>query len=321
MNNSKVSIIIPVYNAGKYLYQCLDSIVNQTYENLEIIIVDDGSTDDSSKICDKYAQNDSRIKVVHKENEGVSKARNTGIEMATGDYYYFPDSDDYIETDTIDYLIKLIQLKKCEVVNFEYYITYSDGREIKHQVDSNLYGFFDTKNSHGVVMSGEPFAWNKFFTKKAVEGISFNETICRGEDSLFVHECIEQIDFMWFDKKPLYHYVQSEESACRGKFRKSQMTLLKLYDEYKSLYQEKYPQLWYIFVPNLMDLMIGLYFDMYVDNENLLEEKKRLISEFKKRYSEIKKFTNLSKKRKIKFLLFHISPNAFCKIHKVINKL
>ena len=97
IEKEKISVIIPVYNVEKYLKRCLDSVINQTYKNLEIILVDDGSTDNSGKICDEYAKNDKRIIVIHKENGGVSVARNIGLDICTGDYVNFIDSDDWID--------------------------------------------------------------------------------------------------------------------------------------------------------------------------------------------------------------------------------
>ncbi|OUQ56652.1 hypothetical protein B5E58_10530, partial [Tyzzerella sp. An114] len=97
MENKKISVIVPIYNVEKYLNRCVDSIINQTYKNLEIILVDDGSPDNCGKICDEYAKKDNRIKVVHKENGGVSSARNVGLNIATGDYIGFVDGDDWID--------------------------------------------------------------------------------------------------------------------------------------------------------------------------------------------------------------------------------
>ena len=101
-----VSVIIPVYNVEKYMRRCIDSIINQTYTNLEIILVDDGASDRSGKICDEYAQMDHRIKVLHKENGGLASARNAGIQIATGEYISYVDSDDWVETEFIEVLLK-----------------------------------------------------------------------------------------------------------------------------------------------------------------------------------------------------------------------
>ena len=106
--NEKISIIVPVYNVEKYIHRCLDSIIYQTYENLEIILVDDGSPDGCGKICDEYAKQDSRIKVIHQKNGGQSKARNEAMKIATGDYFCYVDSDDYINEKYIERLYDLI---------------------------------------------------------------------------------------------------------------------------------------------------------------------------------------------------------------------
>ena len=113
--NPLISVIVPIYNVEKYLARCVDSIVNQTYKNLEIILVDDGSPDRCPQMCDDYAEKDSRIKVVHKKNGGLSDARNAGMAVATGEYISFIDSDDWIETSMFELLINNIFQYDCEI--------------------------------------------------------------------------------------------------------------------------------------------------------------------------------------------------------------
>ena len=114
----KVSIVVPVYNAKNYIKRCIESLVCQTYHNLEIILVDDGSSDGSEKICDEYAKEDDRIKVIHKKNSGVSDSRNAGIEAADGDYILFVDSDDYINENTVEDNLKTAIEKNADIVIF-----------------------------------------------------------------------------------------------------------------------------------------------------------------------------------------------------------
>lgn len=117
----KISVIIPVYNTEKYLKQCVDSVQNQDYKNLEIILIDDGSQDTSPEICDNYAKSDGRIRVIHQENGGLSNARNVGIEHCTGDYILFLDSDDYWDNRFfVDKLVAMVQAKPVEILNFRY---------------------------------------------------------------------------------------------------------------------------------------------------------------------------------------------------------
>ena len=106
-NNPLISIIVPCYNVERYVEQCIRSIMGQSYKNIEIITVDDGSPDNSSQILDKLANEDSRIKVIHKQNAGVSAARNSGLDVATGDYVVFVDGDDYLAPDYVDYMLQL----------------------------------------------------------------------------------------------------------------------------------------------------------------------------------------------------------------------
>lgn len=126
--SAQVSVVIPVYNVERYLKECVDSILNQTYSDFEIILVDDGSTDGSGKLCDDYLSVDNRIKVVHRENGGLSAARNTGMDMATGDYIYFLDSDDFIEAVTLEHLVRTAETANADIVFFDGYVFY-DGCE------------------------------------------------------------------------------------------------------------------------------------------------------------------------------------------------
>ena len=116
--NKLVTIVIPVYNAEPYIERCVDSVINQTYKNLEIILVDDASSDNCPEICDKYARKDLRIKVIHKNNEGAGRARNTGIDNATGEYIFFFDSDDYVEPNTVEKCVQIAQETAADVVVF-----------------------------------------------------------------------------------------------------------------------------------------------------------------------------------------------------------
>lgn len=314
-----ISIIIPVYNPGKHLYRCLDSIVTQTYQNLEIILIDDGSTDGSSEVCDEYAARDSRVVCVHQPNGGVSKARNKGLSIAHGDYYSFPDSDDYLEPDSYAYLLQRMEEHQADAVNFEYYVTYSS-HETVHKLSEKYYGLFDTEGAHRVVLAGEPFCCNKLYAKKLIEGLRFREDIFRGEDSLFAHYALEKAERVWFDQRPLYHYVQSEESACRGTFRSSQLSALKLYDAYETLYKEKYPNLYRVFLAGMPDLLITLYYDMWSDQNDYKIEQKNLKKKYNDNYVQLDKDL-LNGKKRMKYFLFYLTPKVFCLIHKTIHRL
>lgn len=317
---SLISVIIPVYNPGIHFKKCMESILKQTYTNLEIILVDDGSTDGSEQRCDEYAESDSRVTVIHQKNCGVSKARNTGLRIAVGDYYHFPDSDDYIEPDTYEYLLGIIENYHCDAVNFEHYITYPR-KEIEHHYYDGFYGLFDSKESLFKLASGVQFCCNKLFSRKLITANTdlpvtfFNEDIARGEDTLFAATALQKADKVWFDKRALYHYVQSEESACRGHFRHDQLSVLKLYDAFKPIYG-LYPEIWEAFIIYEQGILISIYYDLWADKGDT-EIQTFFFKEIHKWFTALKNSVKLPLKLKIKYSLFDNFPSLFCFLHKL----
>ncbi len=225
--SSKVSIIVPIYNTEKYLPTCLDSILNQTYQNLEIILVDDGSTDNSGKIADEYAKKDQRIKVIHQKNSGQSAARNTGLKKVTGEYVNFIDSDDFI---TNDFVIKLLQ-------------PYLDNPKISLSICGLRYNWLKTKTHKDVFIKplrsrkkseskkayilyllatdGRLYSSvNKLFKKAYLKNLLFDESINFAEDTKFVLNYLknvpEESEFS-FILKVLYYYNFGTSTSTMGK--------------------------------------------------------------------------------------------------------
>ena len=185
MKNGMVSVIIPVYNVEKYLERCLDSIINQTYQNLEIILVNDGSPDNCGEICDKYALKDGRIRVIHQKNSGVSAARNNGIAQSCGEYIVFVDSDDYVSS---DYIRNLMDISDADYVASGCYVQTKElawnewhNREITLRIDD----IRTTPENINYVPTGT--VWAKRYKRSILQRISlqFNTIISRGEDTLF----------------------------------------------------------------------------------------------------------------------------------------
>ncbi len=329
-----ISVIIPVYNAGKYLDTCLHTVVNQTYKNLEILLIDDGSTDGSGVLCDRYADQDERIKVFHKKNGGVSSARNLGLQNATGDWISFVDSDDYLELNLYETLLNKISATPCDIISFEYFINYPD-KETLHKKDESFYGIFPKEQVICGTSAVNGFPFTKMFRRTLLDGwnmcnvqtmgdelihfpLRFDEGIARGEDSLFNSQIVHCADKILVIADPLYHYVQSEESACRGKFRPSQLTFVRLKDFYVPYYEKYYPDRLSGFYKNFCELIIGIYCDMYNDVENYDKEMKNIFCVFRECYAKIGK---LSIKQKLKMQCFRFSPRLFCKIHKRLWKI
>lgn len=323
IENPLISIIIPVYNPGLHLKRCINSIINQTYRNLEIILVDDGSSDGSELLCDKFVSMDSRVKCIHQQNRGVSAARNAGVQISSGDYYHFLDSDDYMELHAYEHMMDIIRENKCDAVTFEYFITFSD-HEITNCLDKSKYGMFFGVDIQQNLMTGMQFCSTKLLSKQLIEGLFFRDDIYRGEDTLFAAIALSHSsNGVYFDETPLYHYVQSDESACRGKFRENQLSIVKLYDAYKGLYWGQYPQVKPYFLVFMHEVIISLYYDLWADDTaefrksglKLLFEK---VCEYQK---QVCGSGCISKKQKIKFKMFRTSPNMFCIIHKKLHRL
>ncbi len=235
----KISVIIPVYNVELYLRQCLDSVINQTYHNLEIIVIDDGSPDNCGKICDEYAKKDSRIVVIHKENEGVSAARNDGLEIVTGDWITFVDSDDWIEPDYCENFIQFASNHQADMIFFGGIINEHGGDEsvIRRSVQSE---FFYTKEenpekweilqakvlpckisddhlsnqrSWGVVCN--VFHNTRFWGKNKIK---FDTEMSRIEDGLFNFMMIEKADSIGGLPYIGYHYRQTNEESVTYRY-------------------------------------------------------------------------------------------------------
>lgn len=321
--NPLISIIIPVYNPGEHLKKCMDSILHQTYRNLEIILIDDGSSDGSELLCDEFSSLDHRVKCIHQKNKGVSAARNRGIQVSSGDYYHFLDSDDYMDPYAYEHMIGMIQEKGCDAVTFEYYITFPD-HEIRNCLDGSKYGMFFGADIQKNLMTGMQFCSTKLLSKKLIEGMFFREDIYRGEDTLFAAAALAHAsNGVYFDSRPLYHYVQSAESACRGNFRESQLSIVKLYDAYKELYWEEYPQVKPYFLIFMHEVIISLYYDLWMDHTVVFREDglRLLFEKITKYQKQVCGSGYLSKKQKIKFKMFRAFPDLFCLIHKKMHRL
>ena len=166
-----VSVIVPVYNVGKYVGDCIESLITQSYKNIEIILVDDGSTDDSGRICDAYADKDCRIKVIHKENGGLSDARNVGIDSATGVYYSFVDGDDFLKEDTISQMVSGMKEGKCDISVCNMIRYYEDGETEPFYVPSHTFKVLD--GSERFETLSQPSVCNKLFRADVFNYVRF----------------------------------------------------------------------------------------------------------------------------------------------------
>lgn len=211
-----ISVVVPVYNVEGYIKRCIDSIRNQTIKDIEIILIDDGSTDNSGKICDDFSKFDNRIFVYHTKNKGVSSARNLGIACANGEYIGFVDSDDYIENNMYEFLYNNIK-KYCAEISV------CGRNNIYDRYTKEDKQFFKICTSEEAIICEiihEGYSsCNKLYSKKILQGIEFDVKIINGEDRLFVFESFCKSKCIVYDFLPLYNYYHRSYSAGTGDFK------------------------------------------------------------------------------------------------------
>lgn len=212
MDNPLISIIVPIYKVEPYLRQCLDSIVNQTYTNLEIILVDDGSPDGCPAICDEYAAKDNRIVVIHKENGGLSSARNTGLNIANGEWIFFVDSDDWISEKCLSLFIEVIQKDHFDVVIADHQETNKEKQQHILASETSLFSNDDIANSY-MHTQYPPCAWNKLYNAAFLKEnkIKFKEKLLY-EDQLWCCDWTFKANKIHFLKYCTYFYRIREDS-------------------------------------------------------------------------------------------------------------
>ena len=222
-----VSIIVPVYNIKDYLGECLDSLIKQTFSNIEIIVIDDGSIDGGSEICDEYARIDSRIKVIHKKNEGLVRARKTGLQAATGDFIAYVDGDDWIESNMIERLYSVVIENDVDIAmcgRFE--DTGEIHRAVYHGIEEGRYGKQELieKVYPNMIVNGDffewglfPGVWDKLFKREALESFqtAVDERLTMGEDAACTYPALLNAKSIYVLRECLYHYRQSADSMVK----------------------------------------------------------------------------------------------------------
>ncbi len=237
-----ISIIVPVYKVEKYLKRCIDSIINQTYKNLEIILVDDGSPDNCGQICDEYAEKDSRIKVIHKENHGVSAARNTGIDIAAGEYLGFVDSDDWIEKDMYELLYYAIKKHSVKMscagrysVNQNKKTKFCYRKEEAISSEEMLIKIFKQKECDISI-------WDKLYHRSLFDNIRF-PVGKRHEELAIIHKIIFSAERIAVINRPLYNYRQIPSSFTKQRLSKENLILVDYADQVVEFCADNYPSI------------------------------------------------------------------------------
>ncbi len=254
-----ISVIIPVYNVENYLEKCVKSVIGQTYKNLEIILVDDGSKDNSGAMCDELAKLDDRIKVIHKVNGGLSDARNHGLQIAKGDYIGFVDSDDYIADDMFETMHNIITENNADISIVSFYEIYKD--KVIGVRDSGNLEIMDKLEAMKELLIDrkiQSYAWNKLFKKELFNDLQF-PTGKNFEDiatTLLLFEKSEKVVLL---EEPKYYYLRRDNSIIGVKNTKTYTDYLEvIYDKYIYL-KDKYPEIEIYNVFNYVINMIWVY--------------------------------------------------------------
>jgi len=320
MNKPLISVIVPVYNSAKYLEQCVDSIINQTYENLEIILVDDGSTDGSSDLCDSIKKRDKRITVIHKKNGGAASARNAGLKLAKGEFIGFADSDDWLELDMFQHMFEVLNKNDADLVLVSLFLEYEiENKSVKSPKISGT--FNSTQAVHKQLYHEDGFCgapWDKLYKRELFDNLEFPEGLIT-EDYYVNGVIYSKLNRMVVDSGCYYHYRMQENSVCH------QPVNIHTYDEIKTaqklieFYKENNvaQKLDY-------DFYLALSYHHVLYNLVIKGADRSTIKKYQKTFNNnlYKCIFNfkVSNFKKIKMLLFGFNPMGYKKIQSFLKK-
>lgn len=275
-----ISVIVPIYNVERYLSECIESILNQTYRYLEVILIDDGSTDQSGKICDNYAEQDSRVKVIHQKNGGAANAKNAGLKAATGKYLAFLDGDDFLEKDAYLHMIKALEEYQADVVQCCLRYIYCNRKTDK--IVNKKITIFDTKSYL------EKYTWDwtcglmtdKLYKRELFKGIFFEEGH-KIDDEFFTYQGIMRAKKIVYCPKIVYNYRQRKSSVMYTESSQQRIVLDKL--DYLNKRRRKiifmFPELAQTFNEHYLNMLLLLSKEPYSTSQSI-KEIKRLLDEY-----------------------------------------
>ena len=307
----KFSFIVPVYKVENYIKRCIDSIICQTYADIEIILVDDGSPDECPKICDEYARKDHRIQVIHQKNGGLSDARNSGLKIAKGEYIIFVDSDDYVEKKACELFLALTD-RKYDILVGDAYV--EGGVSHVDHIKSNIVMTGEQYLEEAFLHSSAPRAvWLNIYRREFLnENDLFFKYGILHEDEEFTPRCFLKAKTVFCTGIYFYHYVIRQGSIMRQLDKRKNAvdiynTCLELEDIYEKLDNFQLKSL-------LLDSLVVLYLKIYYEGHLCRYGNEYIHKEFCKRNA-------YTKRSKIKSLIFCISPRMYCMINKFTKEL
>lgn len=319
--NELISVIVPIYNVEKYLENCVNSILNQTYDNLEIILVDDGSPDRCPELCDKFAMLDNRIRVIHQQNGGLSKARNSGIDVARGKYLVFVDSDDTIENELIRKLYICLKKYNCKMAACSRNYVFEDGHIIC-KTPKDIDRVFEFEEAIKEMNTFELFdmsAWAKIYNRELFETIRFPEGKL-SEDYFVMFKLIDLAHRVAYISEPLYNYLQRTSSISRNK--KINHDFIEAAKAQMEYLDQRYPKLKIISHTAYASANLTVY-DFYLKNG--VKCSKENIVDFKKAVRENRKYIDdadfMRRSKKIQFQLFLMNTTMYNIVFRIYRKI
>lgn len=318
MDNKKVSVIIPVYNVEAYLPDCLNSIINQTYKYLEIILIDDGSTDNSGILCDQYALKHPEITVIHQCNRGVSSARNKGLGMASGDFISFIDPDDCLDPNTYATMILLMEETKADISFFEFF-WFNDKIPNTQFEPLSTYDmlFFEGEERISIPLRYSGSSCNCIYTSTLIKNQKFSENYKLAEDTLFLVEALIKSHATIFINKKFYFRRFRQNSASRTQYNQEWIKIIEIADRIGALLMQNnlsYANianfLWYTKVYELIN-------KLKFDYNQYMQDVFYIQAHIKHHYADIKKNPYIPFKSKLLFTLYYFSPILFYWIMKL----
>ena len=315
-----ISVIIPVYNVEKYLEKCINSVLSQTYRDLEIILVDDESTDKSGEICDKYKSIDNRIKVIHKKNGGLSDARNCGLDIANGEYIAFLDSDDWINKDLykilyetlIKYNADMSICKFKKVYNEDEKLNFESSKLISYTNIDALKELYEQNSTQMIV------AWNKLYKRNLFEKNRYPYGKIHEDEFLtpiLLNECKK---IVYIDKELVY-YRQRSGSIMNSKFNIKRLNYLEALELRIEYYKNN--RLFEVYDKEKKNLVNNIIAYYYLVKKSDLQNKQNIMNKLKEKFIKIDLDYDKSIKDLIKIYLFKYLPNTYINILDFKNKL
>ena len=310
-----ISVIVPIYRVEPYLDRCIRSLVDQTYYNLEIILIDDGSPDKCPEICDEWEKKDHRIKVIHKENGGLSDARNAGMQIMTGDYVSYIDSDDWVSGNMYEKMLYKIKEQKADICECQFQKTSGDIKNDIQQQTDNV-NVLNKKEALKAVIEEKinPVVWNKIYKREIVEGLFFEKGRCN-EDEFFTYKAIDKADKIIQIQDVCYYYFFREDSIINETYNIKRLDGLEA--RYQRMnYLEKYPEVYGIakrrLVFNCMyHYQKGIRFLSGAELKILKSKVKEIYQNIPIDKKDIREYTS---KEKIWFYISKISFDFVCRI-------